>query len=280
MGSSLIFFATTSLLSSNLALSLLLSDLPTPSFVIDLPALRRIALTSPAPTLEPSNNTFLPSIRLPASGRLFRPYPYSQEARSHDQSEAVIIDVTFPVEEGQPSIGFLHSSVIRAREAAIPGEDDPISTFLAEIDLNPSLCGVNEDESPPAKLVLGLNNHHVGSYYWARSAGAGASMEAPGVSFGFFDDSTNRDRRGILRWLDEGGPLCCNSNDGKRSEWVNFLRKGDTVQLVPTNGQKALIQMREIFGTKDDNRIFGVSLEGRPMGSEPEVLCEWRQIVF
>jgi hypothetical protein len=190
----------------------------------------------------------------------------------------VIIDVTFPVEEGHPSIGFFHSSVIRAREDAIPEEDEPIATFLAEIDLDPSLCGVNDDETPPAKLVLGLNNHHVGSYYWARSAGAGSSMEAPGVSFGFCDDASNRNQRGILRWLDQGGPISCNSNDGKRSEWVNFLRKCDTVQLVPTNGQKAMIQMSETFRATNDNRIFGISLEGRPMGSEPEVVCEWRQV--
>lgn len=275
---SLIVFATASLLSFNVAQSLLLSDLPTPSFVIDLQALRRIAIVPPTGTRDPLNNYCLPSIRLPASGILFRPYPCSLGARYHDQSEAVVIDVTFPVTEGQPSIGFLHSSVIRAREDAIPEEDDSIDTFLAEIDLDRSLCGVNEDESPTAKLVLGLNNHHVGSYYWARSAGAGSSMEAPGVSFGFCKDSSNSNRKGILRWLDEGGPIGCNSNDGKRSEWVNFLRKGDTVQLVPTNGQKAMIQVSEKFDETNDNRIFGISLEGRPIGSEPEVLCQWRQV--
>ncbi|KAL7487786.1 hypothetical protein ACHAW6_013354 [Cyclotella cf. meneghiniana] len=273
-----IFYAATSLLPTNVAQSLLLSDLPTPSFVVDLQALRRIASASPAPTGKPSNNDFLPYIRLPANGKLFRPYPCFKGASYDDQPDAEVIDVTFPVVEGRPSIGFFHSSVIRAREDVIPEEDEPMATFLAEIDLDPSICGVNEEESAPATLVLGLNNHHVGSYYWARSAGSGASMEAPGVSFGFPYHASNRNQRGILRWLDKGGPICCNSNDGKRSEWVNFLRKGDTVQLVPTNGQKAMIRMSEVFGATKNDRIFGISSEGRPMGSEPEVVCKWRQV--
>ena len=125
-------------------------------------------------------------------------------------------------------------------------------------------------------------------------------MKAPGVWFG----SGSRRDRGILRWMDEGGPTVCNSNDGKRSEWVNFLRKGDTVQLVPDDGQEALLQFKKRFGNNCDPnvlenngydnglcsegscldegapfssvRVFGISLEGRPMGSEPKVICEWR----
>jgi hypothetical protein len=248
--------------------SLLLSDLPTPSFVIDVQALTRIGSAPPIPSKG------LPSIRLPASGQSFRPHVYSKSSHNDEDCES-IVEVIFPVEEGQPAIGYFHSSVVRAREDATP-DDDPIATFLAELDLDPALCGRNEDDTPPAKLVLGLNNHHVGSYYWARSAGAGSSMEAPGVLFGCCKKSPKS--RGILRWMDEGGPICCNSNDGKRSEWVNFLRKGDTVQLVPVNGQDAMIQMSDKFGANGRHRIFGISSEGRPMGSEPEVVCEWRQI--
>lgn len=100
-------------------------------------------------------------------------------------------------------------------------------------------------------------------------------MEAPGVSFGCnaFDN-----KKGVLRWLDEGGPIYCNSNDGKRSEWVNFLRKGDTVQLVPINGQVAMMQFHKRFGRNERGRIFGITAKGRPMGSEPHVICEWRKI--
>jgi hypothetical protein len=260
------------LLSRNIIVEslVLLRDLPTPCFVIDIQALRRTA-ESPIPSSRDASNYFIPSIRLPDSGRLFHPLPIRSLQTNDNAFASTVIDVAFPMEEGQPSIGFLHTSVTRAREDATQA-DESIATFLAEIDLCPALCGTDND--PPAKLVLGLNNHHVGSYYWARSAGAGASMEAPGVSF---ECSKSDNSRGLLRWLDEGGPICCNSNDGKRSEWVNFLRVGDTVQLVPSNGQEAMVRMSDMFGSSGKTRIYGISAKGRPMGSEPEVICEWRQ---
>lgn len=93
-------------------------------------------------------------------------------------------------------------------------------------------------------------------------------MDAIGIKFGDVDKD-----RGTLRWEDEGGPMECNSNDGKRSEWVNFLRVGDTVQLVPmgTSGEDSLLAFLKKFGC-----VYGVSSEGRPLGSEPAVVCEWR----
>lgn len=95
-------------------------------------------------------------------------------------------------------------------------------------------------------------------------------MDAIGVSFG----DTGSDR-GILQWEDEDGPVACNSNDGKRSEWVNFLGVGDTVQLVPMgcSGEDSLITFLDRYGC-----IYGISSEGRPMGSEPAVVCEWRRL--
>ncbi len=333
----LLLFAISTITFTSLSITsalVLLSDLPTPSFIVDIQALRRLVIgpsvsgfdtsqrndndeiTKPAVSfLDP---TRIPSIRLPKTGLTLHPiqlvqnndkpaikdaaeFPCTSEIETADCSSinTPVIDVDFPVIEGQPSVGYIHSTVIRAREDAVEGRDDPISTFLAEIDLDPSLC------SNSATLVLGLNNHHVGSYYWARSAGAGSSMEAPGVWFG--DGSRNcnsygsgnkvkssNSRRGILRWLDDDGPTLCNSNDGKRSEWVNFLREGDTVQLVPADGQDAVMSFVEKYcgemidrifhlenvincGNKSSsNRIFGISSEGRPMGSEPAVVCEWR----
>ncbi|KAL3775925.1 hypothetical protein ACHAW5_011315 [Stephanodiscus triporus] len=204
---------------------------------------------------------------------------------SHANADGTDTTVEFDFEavEGRPAVGYVHTKVVRAREEAVPGEDDPLSTFLAEIDADPTLCGCR------ARLVLGLNNHHVGGYYWARSAGAGSSMEAPGVSFGGGGGgggsvASIRSERGLLRWMDDDGPGACNSNDGKRSEWVNFLRRGDTVQLVPANGQHTILQFRERFGKRlcgkpgdgaSSMRVFGISSQGRPMGSEPEVVCEW-----
>ena len=151
---------------------------------------------------------------------------------------------------------YLHCTVTRPREDADSVLDNPTSTFLAQLDLEPTTF-------LPAKLVLGLNNHHVGSYYWARSAGGGAAMDAPGIIV---------DGRGILRWQSMEGPIDCNSNDGKRSEWVNFLRNGDTVQLLPQDADAAVHQFAKL------GRVYGVSSRGRPLGSEPEVVCTWKLI--
>eukprot|EP00985_Skeletonema_marinoi_P028298 scaffold24461_cov118-Skeletonema_marinoi.AAC.1 len=260
---SLMIFVTA---QQNINALMLLSDVPTPSFIIDMQALRRIA----EPPLN--DNGDIPSIRCPKNNLLLQPI-------SNTKRNNKVIDCQFPTVEGQQAIGYLHTTVTRGRDDAIPDEDD-LSAFLAEIDLDPTLC---RDD---AHLVLGLNNHHVGSYYWARSAGAGSSMEAPGVGYG----SSKSNSKGVLRWLDEGGPTACNSNDGKRSEWVNFLRRHDTVQLLPNDGQDTLLEFykRQSLSRIDEDRkgeentstrIFGISNEGRPMGSEPAVVCEWRCIL-
>ena len=94
-------------------------------------------------------------------------------------------------------------------------------------------------------------------------------MRSPGVHFG--SRVKLKVDKGILRWGEEGGPLDCNSNDGKRSEWVNFLRVGDNVQLLPSKEEDALISFAETF----PDRIFGYSAKGRPLGSEPMIICKW-----
>lgn len=302
---------------------ILLSDLPTPSFIIDTQALLRRHVVSMAAAAGPSADdtasplfrSILPSIRCPKNGILLHPSlmsggGVSPSTKSYptisDAAECTTIECDFDVIEGSPSVGYIHSSVVRAREDVILGVDDPISTFLAELDIDCCLCSGNDNPNGSdggARLVLGLNNHHVGSYYWARSAGAGSSMEAPGISFGRSNAGSVGavgSSRGILRWINEEGPEACNSNDGKRSEWVNFLRTGDTVQLVPTDGQSTIMRFIERYGKSqssyfdsndddgtivDDNdasverrrsiRVFGISSQGRPMGSEPEVICEW-----
>jgi len=73
-----------------------------------------------------------------------------------NDNNPIIVDCEFPLVEGKQAIGYLHSSVIQAREDVVSEEDDPISNFIAELDLDPSLC------CGDAQLVLGLNNHHVG----------------------------------------------------------------------------------------------------------------------
>ena len=125
----------------------LLSDIPTPSFVIDIDSLNKRY----ASKLQPiSTDVVAPSIRCPDNNLVLH------SSINND----VCIDCDFKM---VPSIGYIHSSIIRAREDK---NEDDTSTYLAEIDLDHKLCD-------DAQLVLGLNNHHVGGYYWARSAGVG-----------------------------------------------------------------------------------------------------------
>lgn len=185
--------------------------------------------------------------------------------------------------EFQSALGYMHASVTQPRTTQ---QQQDIS-FLAEIDLP------YDDAGLKGHLVMGINNHHVGSYYWARSAGMGSSMEAPGVTFRPSSSSSTTfssrtDHRGILCWEDDRGPWDCNSNDGKRSEWVNFLRKGDTVQLVPECFEECLmefwIRSQTTLGDVDPSNgccddkygIYGFSSMGRPLGSEPILTCKWK----
>ena len=292
MYSDYFFFSTLIAVIINCCNSLvLLSDVPTPSFIIDVQALRRSLVAEPLTIMNNNDEEeVIPAIRCPKNNLILHPISITDNSNNNDDDEQysnnnfkknrVVVDCNFPIIEGQPAIGYLHSTVTRGRDDAIVEQDGPLSTFLAEIDLDTALCGGGSG----AHLVLGLNNHHVGSYYWARSAGAGSSMEAPGVWYGrSYSSNSNSNNNnkdiimgGVLRWLDDNGPTACNSNDGKRSEWVNFLRKGDTVQLLPSDGQDAILEFHNRYGDGVESRIFGISSEGRPMGSEPRVVCEWR----
>jgi hypothetical protein len=226
----------------NSAVALFLSDLPTPSLVLDVHAIQRQIGTDVLPPLELRHYNAVLMPADPVNG-----LQVDTVASPHD---VLTSTHAYP-------ISYLHCTVTRPRDEVDPISDDPATTFLAEIDLKPA--------DLKAKLVLGLNNHHVGSYYWARASGAGAAMEAPGI----FLDARNPER-GILRWASPLGPTDCNSNDGKRSEWVNFLRKRDTVQLLPADAEAAV----HIFANKE--RVYGITSKGRPLGSEPEVVCTWK----
>lgn len=237
--------------------ALLMSDLPTPSLVFDMQALQRYVDSSTG-----QKSSLIPPLALTNDTCVL--YPFEAPKQISNEVDLKASPVRIGDAQTDEPFCFLHSSVLRSREQALEGQDDPVATFLAEVDCTKAECG-----DSGAELVLGLNNHHVGSYYWARSAGSGAAMEAPGVLF---------DReRGVLRWEKEGGPPECNSNDGKRSEWVNFLRTGDTVQLLPFDVEEAV---KCVSASSDGKRwrIFGVSSKNRPLGSEPQVVCEWRLI--
>ena len=119
---------------------------------------------------------------------------------------------------------------------------------------------MGDDNDDGIFLALGLNNHYVGGYYWARSGmGAGSSMDAPGVTFNA--------EKGQLRWGSQ------NSNDGKRSEWVEFLKPLDQVQLGIVDSKLLPRLSREMNGEGQITLINVVSAAGVPKGAEPKVVA-------
>ena len=96
----------------------------------------------------------------------------------------------------------------------------------------------------------------------------GASLPAHGV---FFSDSNSElywKKRGPGMDATETTEESSNSNDGKRSEWADFLNVGDTVQLIPEDVSSVLKESR--FST-----LLGVRRIGRPLGADPIVEQVW-----
>lgn len=204
-----------------------LSDVPTPSILLDLHAMEKVHGEHLSKEYAFQIGDWLVQPRGGTNKNLLDLEDLEQRGKLQRASE----DVCF---------GYIHTSVLEPRREGI---------FLARIDL---------PETTKAHLVLGLNNHHVISYYWARSAGKGAGMEAPGISL----RQGNR-----LEWTSDSGFTDCNSNDGKRSEWANFLSAGDQIQLRPSNLKESLELFRD--------HIYGISSAGRPLGAEPFVVCQF-----
>lgn len=160
----------------------------------------------------------------------------------------------------------------------------------------------NNNDNDMLELVLGLNNHHVISYYWARSAGSGSSMIAPGIRY--------NDINQCLYFANDDDDQNCNNsqtNDGKRSEWVQFLQINDTIQCMPCNyniqkqlfdyfiqqqgdhmNKNAMSSNNNIISDQSKEtaivnqeqkpsslRLFGISRQNRPMGSESKIMNEW-----
>ena len=111
-----------------------------------------------------------------------------------------------------------------------------------------------------AYVGLGLNNHFTGGYYWGRSSGPGAALPAPGVGVVFAESGLLQ----LVRTEDDE-----NSNDGKRSEWCDFLQRGDQLQLV--------VKPEEL-ATASFDMLVGVCRDGDgnvPRGAEPRVEALW-----
>ena len=240
----------------------LLSDIATPALLIDVGFLRKTLKRPTIPPLKLDNddkNIILVPQPLDDddnnnNNNRWCPHALDDTADPHPDHHAAAP----PNVVQQLGVCYWHAAVTRGRKEATTTDDS--STFLAQLDVSSAVVAND------AHLVLGLNNHHVISYYWARSAGGGACMEAPGIVV----VQQQPDGFACLAWQDAGGPQACNSNDGKRSEWANFLRPGDQVQLVPHDATRAILQAQQC-----KIKIYGVSSYQRPMGSEPAVVCEW-----
>lgn len=154
---------------------------------------------------------------------------------------------------------FVHTQVISTtkRDSVTQQQGSGKSFDICEVDISEIPGG--------AYLGIGLANHHVGGYYWARGMGMGASLPAHGISF----------EQGRLYWKKRGpGDASLtteensNSNDGKRSEWADFLAVSDTVQLVPNS-------VDQVLKSESFSSVLGVRRIGRPLGADPIVEKVW-----
>jgi len=149
------------------------------------------------------------------------------------------------------------SGLLYVHASVIEGRDEEASPVLATLDCSAAMAG-----GRGAFLGLGVNNHFTGGYYWGRSSGPGAAMPAPGVALQSVEDSMSAPLQ-LLR--------IANSNDGKRSEWCEFLAANDQVQLVPADIGAALEAFDSLVGITRDGHL------DVPPGAEPVVSAAWRR---
>jgi len=233
----------------------LLSSLPTPSLLVELSLMEKF--------LEETSSQ---------EGDVLSVEDFLKDPMSHIHA--------LPQEDGSRSLLqecggslFIHTRVTSTEksDAVTQNEGSGKSLSVCEIDTCPSFV------EGGAYLGLGLANHHVGGYYWARSMGIGASLPAHGIQFGHSTGDNNTPKNGELFWKKRGpgDPAetteeSSNSNDGKRSEWADFLRVGDTVQLVPNDPLAMLTTTESQFKV-----LLGIRRAGRPLGADPIVENIW-----
>lgn len=167
---------------------------------------------------------------------------------------------------------FVHTKVTDTseRDEIAKAEGSGKSSVICLVDTQPAMIPGG------AYLGIGLANHHVGGYYWARGMGIGASLPAHGIYFGTSTSSENCN--GQLFWKKRGPGMnaketteeSSNSNDGKRSEWADFLSVGDAVQLVPNSAA-------DLLTISKFDMLLGVRRIGRPLGADPVVERIWHR---
>jgi hypothetical protein len=165
---------------------------------------------------------------------------------------------------------YVHVGVLSGRDSSVGavgattgrGRDTPIQ--LGHLD-----CTLDEAGGPRSFVGLGLNNHFTGGYYWGRASGPGAAMPAPGVELRELapDSASSAETQPLLQLV-----RVDNSNDGKRSEWCEFLQRGDQLQIVPGSPDALLAS-----GPFDV--VVGVCRTGEhvPPGAEPRVDAVWKR---
>jgi hypothetical protein len=221
----------------------LLSDLPTPCLLLEL-SLAENAVEKLHPTM--TLDEFLAHL--------------DQHPSSDDDNDKTL----------KGSV-FVHTQVTSTseRDATNAKLGSGKSLVIAEVDVSPHCIPGG------AYLGIGLANHHVGGYYWARGMGIGASLPAHGIAFR--ESLRSPQIIGELYWKKRGPGLdametteeSSNSNDGKRSEWADFVAVGETVQLVPEHPTMVL-QSSSSFKT-----LLGMRRIGRPLGADPIVEKIW-----
>ena len=98
--------------------------------------------------------------------------------------------------------------------------------------------------------------------------GPGARLPAPGIGLREGADGLTE----VIR-MPEAEAAALNpqagfqTNDGKRSEWCEYLKAGDEVDLVPLDATAVL---RAFSG-----KVVGIQRSGRPLGAEPAACGAW-----
>jgi hypothetical protein len=213
----------------------LMSDFPTPTLLMEL----SLAESAVNETSSPSLDHFL------------------RQSAVRSPDELNVLDGAL----------FIHTAIsdTSARDHINQKMGSGRSLIIGRVDCRPEMVPGG------AFLGIGLANHHVGGYYWARGMGIGASLPAHGVEFRGHEGRDGElvwRKRGPGRDATETTEESSNSNDGKRSEWADFLTVGDTVQLVPRDPVKVLLE-------SPFQRLIGVRRLGRPLGADPIVEQIW-----
>lgn len=109
---------------------------------------------------------------------------------------------------------FVHTQIMdtSVRDAITQQQGSGKSHIICQVDVSPELIPGG------AYLGIGLANHLVGGYYWARGLGMGASLPAHGVFLtSHNEDSEKKEDYGELYWKKRGHGRDANENTEESS---------------------------------------------------------------